>query len=179
MLILRCTQKLLKKKPGPTDDRQDDLVPVLGSWHANLIWLAHVPIVLCVNDVSLLAILLRGRNFPNLVNAFRNRVAARLERMGLPEDIISLECAAMDVVQVQPSNSRSVLASMNDFARGLKFQVERRSKSLDFDALEDHMSETPMGALDYQYSREVALAAFGSHPPQPKSSVIPDSKFEL
>jgi hypothetical protein len=68
---------------------------------------------------------------------------------------------------------------MNDFARGLKWQVERRSKPLEFDALEDHMSGTPMGALDYQFSSEVALAAFGSHPPQPKSSVIPDSKFEV
>jgi hypothetical protein len=50
MLVLRCTQKLLKKNPGPTEGGQDALVPVLGSWHANLIRLAHSPIVLCVND---------------------------------------------------------------------------------------------------------------------------------
>lgn len=64
MLVLRCTQKLLKRNPGPTTGRQDSLVPMLGSWHANLIRLAHSPIVLCVNDISLLAILLPGRRVP-------------------------------------------------------------------------------------------------------------------
>jgi len=35
--------------------------------------------------------------------------------MGLDTDTISAERAAMEIVQIQPSNSRSVLASMNDF----------------------------------------------------------------
>ncbi len=48
MLILRCTQKLLKRNPGPAGAQQDALAPTLGSWHANLIRLAHSPIVVCV-----------------------------------------------------------------------------------------------------------------------------------
>lgn len=160
MLALGCTQKLLKRNPGPTNGRQDALVPTLGSWHANLIRLAHSPIVLCVNDISLLTVLVPGRDFPNFVSAFRDRLAQRLRRMGLSEDAISVERAAMEIVQIEPSNSRSVLASMNDFVRTLRFKVRDRFDFSEADALEDMLSETPMGALKYQYPVEVAAAAF-------------------
>jgi hypothetical protein len=163
MLVLRCTQRLLKRNPGPTQQRQDALVPVLGNWHANLIRLAKSPIVLCVNDISLLAILVPGRNFPNFVFAFQNRLAGRLGRMGLATETISAERAAMEIVKIQPSNSRSVLASMNDFVRHLKWRAPSHFDFSEADALEDMLSETPMGALKYQYAVEVAAAAFSQN----------------
>jgi hypothetical protein len=162
MLVLRCTQKLLKRKPGPPNARQDTRVPTLGSWHANLIRLGHSPIVLCVSDASLLAVLVPGRDFSNFGSAFRDRVAQRLRRLGLSEDTISIERAAMEIIQIQPSDSRSVLASMNDFVRHLKFKVGNHFAFEDADALEDMLSETPMGALKYQYPVEVAAAAFNT-----------------
>src|SRR6185436_9173270 len=109
MLVLRCTQKLLRKNPGPSTDRDDAMVPVLGSWHANLIRLGHTAVVLCVSDTSLLAILVRGRDFPRLVLAFRDRLAQRLNRMGVSSQAVTAELAAMEMVRIEPSNSRSVL----------------------------------------------------------------------
>src|ERR1041384_6717643 len=113
MLILRCTQKLLKKKPGPQSDREDSLVPVLGNWHANLIYLAHSPVVLCVNDMTLLSVLVPGRDFPNFLPKLRNRITERFMRMGVSAEAIGVEERAMETVRIQRSNSRSVLASMN------------------------------------------------------------------
>ena len=161
MLVLRCTQKLLKKHPGPVDDRQDALVPTLGSWHANLIRLAHSPIVLCVNDISLIAMLIPGRNFPDFVSAFQHRLVKPLRRMGLTEDAISTERAAIEIVRIQPSNSRSVLASMNDLMRNLKWKVGNHFHFNEADALEDTLSEIPIGALEYHFPEDVAMAAFG------------------
>ncbi|MDT4969534.1 MAG: hypothetical protein QOJ64_4271 [Acidobacteriota bacterium] len=163
MLTLRCTQKLLKKNPGPTNGRQDTLVSTLGGWHANLIRLASSPIVLCVNDVSLLSVLIPGRNSPNLVSAFRDRLSERLSRMGLAQDTILEERAAMEIVQVQPTNSKSVLGSMNDFVKHLKWKVATLGTRFNFqdaDRLEDMLSEIPMGPLKYKYPAEVAAAAF-------------------
>ena len=162
MLVLRCTQKLLKRNPGPPNARQDTLVPTLGNWHANVIRLANSPIVLCVNDISLLAVLVPGRDFSNFGSAFRDRLAQRLRRLGLSQDTISVEHAAMEIIQIQPSDSRSVLASMNDFVRHLKFNVGNRFTFVDADALEDMLSEIPMGALKYHYPVEVAAAAFNT-----------------
>ena len=162
MLVIRCTKKLLKKNPGSENAREDTLVPTLGGWHANLVWLAHSPVVLCVNDNSLLAVLVPGRDFPNFGSAFQNRLTQRLRRLGLCEETISRERAAMEIIKVQPSNSRSVLASMNDFVRHLKFRGPDRFDFAQADALEDMLSKTPMGALEYSYPVEVAAAAFSN-----------------
>ena len=164
MLVLRCTQKLLKKRPGPENDRVDSMTPVLGDWHANLIRLAHTPIVLCVNDISLLAVLVRGKDFSNLVSAFRSRVVERLERMKIPQEKILAEVSAMEIIRIEGSNSRSVLGSMNDFVHHLKWQAVRGYTFQDVDALEEMLSETPMGSLKYCYPVEVAMAAFNELP---------------
>jgi hypothetical protein len=162
MLVIRCTQKLLKKNPASENAGEDALVPTLGSWHANLIRLAYTPVVLCVNDNSLLAILVPGRDFPNFGSAFRDRLTQRLWRLGLPEETISAERASMEIIQIQPYNSRSVLASMNDFVLNLKFSLGDRFKFEDADALEDMLSEAPMGALGYRFPSKVAAAAFSN-----------------
>jgi hypothetical protein len=60
---------------------------------------------------------------------------------------------------------------MNDFVRHLKFKVGNRFGFEEADALEDMLSEIPMGALKYQYPVgalkyqypvEVAAAAFNT-----------------
>jgi hypothetical protein len=162
MLVLRCTQKLLRKNPGPVTGRKDSLAPVLGSWHANLIRLGNSPVVLCANDISLLAIVVRGKDFPRLVFAFRDRLAWRLRRMGVSQQAITVELAAMEIVQIEQSNNRSVLASMNDFVGHLRWKVGNNFDASQLDELENMLSETPMGALEYQYPVEVTLAAFNS-----------------
>jgi hypothetical protein len=162
MLVIRCTQKLLKKNRGSENTRKDILVPTLGGWRANLVWLAHSPIVLFVNDNSLLTVLVPGKKFPNLDSVFRDRLTQRLRRLGLPEATISRERAAMEVIQIQPSNSRSVLASMNDFVHQLKFRGADRFNFAHADALEDMLSKTPKGALEYNYPVDVAAAAFSN-----------------
>ncbi len=65
----------------------------------------------------------------------------------------------MELVQIQPSSSKSVLASMNDFVRQLRFRVGDRFSFTGADVLEDSLSEAPMGALQYQFPGEVAAAA--------------------
>jgi hypothetical protein len=161
MLVLRCTQKLLKKHLGPTDSRVDTLVPVLGNWHANLVHIAHFPIVLCANDETLLTVIVRGKDFPNFLTAFRTRVIQRLRRIGISEDIISTEQFAMEIVQIQPTNNKSVLGSMNDLVHHLRWQANGRFNFLKADALEDMLSEIPMGALKYACPLEAAAAPFG------------------
>lgn len=113
-----------------------------------------------MNDVSLLAVLVQGRDFPNLLSAFRNRLVQRLWRIGLSQEMISVEQGAMGIVQIQPSNNRSVLGSMNDFVYHLRSKVGDHFSFAEANALEDMLSEIPMGALNYHYPVEVAAAVF-------------------
>jgi hypothetical protein len=161
MLILRCTRKLRMKNLGPVGRCQDSLVPTLGTWHANLIYLARKPIVLCVNDLSLLSVLAPGRKFGNILPVIQARILERFTRMGLSAEVLLQEQDAMAVTEVQQSNSKSVLGSMNDFTRGLKWEVRDRLDVEALNELEDRLSHTPMGALNYQYAIEVAYQLFG------------------
>ena len=176
MLILRCTQKLRKKNLGPLSEEEDSLVPVLRSWHANLVYLARSPVVVCVNDQTLLSILVPGLNFPNITTAIRGRIGVRLRRMGLPPEMISNEVDAMRVVRVEPSNSRSVLASMNDFVFNLKYYVGDKFNSDDTDALEDRLSDTPMGALKYHFPLKEAYRLFGLAKGGPEKELATDER---
>ena len=160
MLILRCTRKLRMKNLGPVGGLQDSLVPTLRTWHANLVYLARSPIVLIVNDHSLLSVIVAGRQFPNILSVITARIGERLRRMGLSDELLLHEQAAMDVVEVQPTNSKSVLGSMNDFVNALKWRGRDWLDMEALDDLEDMLSATPMGALNYQYPIEVAYQVF-------------------
>ena len=67
----------------------------------------------------------------------------------------------MEAVEVQPTNSKSVLGSMNDFVHGLKWRRDQFN-SAEIDSLEDMLGQTPMGALNYQYPVEVAHDVFSN-----------------
>jgi len=82
--------------------------------------------------------------------------------MGVSHQAVSLELAAMEMVRIEQSNNRSVLASMNDLVRHLRWKVGNHFDPLQADELENMLSEIPMGSLEYQYPVEVALAAFNS-----------------
>ena len=84
---------------------EDDLESVLGDWHANLVRLGRTPVVLAVNDVSLLTVLVPGRNFANLLTPFRDRLMRRLIRLGVSADRMAHETAATKCICVDRTNS--------------------------------------------------------------------------
>lgn len=161
MLILRCTERLLKKPLGPLSPGDDDLKPTLGDWHANLLRFGPTPVVLAVNDISRLALLLPGRDFPNLLTEFKARLFQQLRRLGVPEDRITSEAAAMQSIRLDRTASRSVLGTMNDFVFQLRWRFNEGRNLQDADYLEDDLSETPISTLGYASPKEAARAAFG------------------
>ena len=122
MLVLRCRQKLLRKKPGPSSEHEDSLVSRLGGWHANLICLAHSPIVLCVNDKSFLAILIPGRDFPTLVTVCVDRQISP-DQDGRSRESYCRRSNCDGACPKTSINSKSVLASMTNLTLDLKRQV--------------------------------------------------------
>jgi len=123
--------------------------------------LGPTPVVLAVNDVSLLAVILPGRNFGNLLAAFKDRLMRRLIRLGVSADRMAHETAAAQCIRVDRTDSRSVLGSMNDFVFQLRWRFDEGRGLQDADHLEDELGEVPMSVLKYSNPEEVARAAFG------------------
>ena len=157
MLILRCTQRLLRRRPGPSGPNVDGLVPVLGAWHANLIHLRHSAVVLFVNDASLLPVIVPGKNFANLVPTFREQLTRRLKRLGVSDAAITCEIDACRNAVIEPTNSRSVLGYMNDFTGVLKSAVAGKFDPERAGELEDSLAEIPVGPRrPYRIPRQLA-----------------------
>lgn len=161
MLVLRCTERLLRKRPGPIGPACDPLRSMFGDWHANLVRMGPTPIVVALNDVSLLSVVLPGNNLGRLLTSFRDRVMRHYVRLGMPPDLVASEEAAMRCIQVDRTNSRSVLGSMNDFVFQLRWRFSEGLSLEDADRLEDDLAQTPMSALKYGNPAQVIRAAFG------------------
>jgi hypothetical protein len=165
-MILRCTQKLLGRLSLPDNlDASQTLTPspVLGDWYATILFTRPSQLILAVSEKSRLCLLLPARELSTLAPRFRIEVAELLRRIGASEEEIEREVQEMSPLtfastkvlsDTGTSVNRSVLGSMNDFTRMVKFSLQRREWPL-LD-LSEQMCETPCGPLQMRSPKEVA-----------------------
>jgi Domain of unknown function (DUF6933) len=154
MVILRCTQKLRTKLGLRATQQEAVSTTTLGDWYGNLFYSRHTRLVMFVSERSRLAVLLQARDFPTLEDRFRAAVIDLLRHLGIEEEAIRREAKAMIDVAYAPTNSRSVLGTMNDYDRSLKCLVEVYPM-ITKTQLELRLSETPVGPMQYDSPRDV------------------------
>jgi hypothetical protein len=116
MVVLRATRKLAKALP-PLADRSMQSDTALGDWYVNRVVIDRQPLLLLVSARSLLAILAPARDVQALPNRLATLVATRLNRLGIPPQLIAAEKAAMAPVAVGKTADRSVVGIMVDYAK--------------------------------------------------------------
>ncbi len=159
MFTIRCTGKLLKRighKPGLPAPAVESST-ALGDWHANILFFHRAQALLFTSDTSRLAVVAPARDARNLGRHLTIALAELLEHLAIPLEWIQAEVSEMAELGIAPTRSRSVLATMNDYA----FQIEVRfhqwggffplQMSLD-------LSGCPSGPLGYQRPYEVTEA---------------------
>ena len=157
MVVLRCTAKLLKRLKRDKEPLKEpgSSTTALGDWYANVIYMGRQPLVLAVNEGSLLPLLMPARDVDQLGEHLVRTLIENLERTGIPEAIIGQEISNMNPVIFGKTSSRSVLGSMNDFADQVKFMHHVRE---DWSLVEwmDYLGAMPCKAIQYKYPSEVA-----------------------
>ena len=146
MVILRATQKVLKRLPpiSAADALSDT---ALGDWYVNRLVVDRQPLLLLVSSRSLLAILEPARNVRALPEQLPGMVAQRLGRLGVEDRLIQHEITAMHPVQVGPTRDRSVLGTLVDFARTVPVYLPVHEwRSEDLRLAEMRLAETPCRA---------------------------------
>ena len=109
-VTLRCTRKLLDRLGAGArariarDGEPDAPVtpPVLGDWYATVLVVARRPLVLCVAERSLLAVVVPLREARTVVSRWHEAVARRLLALGVAEDCVSAEVAWVARAGVTP-----------------------------------------------------------------------------
>src|SRR2546425_5817545 len=114
MLVLRCTQKLLA--PLARHPRDDAAVSTtrLGDWYGHLYFTRQGRFALCVNERTLLPVVVPARAPSGLLVRVRASILTLLERIGVSQASITAEADAMAWIVVAATQNRSVLGSMND-----------------------------------------------------------------
>ena len=122
MVYLRATQKVLRRlPPQELDGKPSDCA--LGDWFVNRLVVDRRPLLILVSGSSSLPILEPARDVRSLPKRLPLIVENRLKRLGADRDLIASEVAAMQDVLVAPTNDRSVVGTMVDFAMAVPYHL--------------------------------------------------------
>jgi len=123
MVILRPTRKLFRHlRPSSEPITRSDTA--LGDWYVNRLVVDHRPLLLLVSSKSLLAVLVPARNVHALPGELPTLIGGRLRRLGVREELIRAELAAMSPVVIAATTDRSVMGTVVDFAKDIPYRLE-------------------------------------------------------
>jgi len=122
VVIICCTQKLLRRLPA-THSRDPASTTRLGDWTANLIGVRQQRFVLLVSEHSRLPVLLPARDVKGVADHLAAALDDILLALGVAEPAVRRELIEMREAAFKPTNSRSVLGSVNDFAKSAQWRL--------------------------------------------------------
>lgn len=123
-MTLRCTRKLLKRLHAPAGFSPTPPTTVLGDWYANLYHARPQQLVVCLNERTLLAVVIQARDAKSFIPRFREAALDLLARIGVPGDAIAAERRSMADIAFGPTANRRVLGCLNQAAFALSVDFE-------------------------------------------------------
>ncbi len=141
MLVVRGTKNLRDRVKGPVAEEGDVSTGVLGDWFATaMFWRPQVALV--VNARTFLPAFMPLAPAGKLLDRLPDEIARILALHGVDLTTIDTERAEMADVRIAPTNDRSVVGVMTEFA----FLGEHFFEG-DLTALSLRMASTPVGPL--------------------------------
>ena len=144
MLVVRGTKKLRDRVKGAPAGNDDVSTTVLGDWFATaLFWRPQV--ALLVNARTFIPVFIELAPAAELLDRVPAAIEAALRAHGVDEAIIAAEVEAMTDVRIAPTNDRSVVGVMNEFA--FLGEHHQAGESVDLMQLSLRLAGTPIGPL--------------------------------
>lgn len=157
MVILRCTQKLLRRLRKTPAEEAPPSSTSLGDWYMNVIWVYRKPLILAVSARTLLPILIPARDPSTLGPRLAATLGQVLAALGIPGHKILEGRQRMTEIVFARTTNRSILGTMNDFDRMLE---PAPGQSLTSAALE--LAEAPCGPIGMQSPDRATRDLFAS-----------------
>ena len=163
MVMLRCSQSLLKRLRRPIEDKP--ATSCLGDWYARPIFAKPRHVVLCTNERSLLCFVIPLAPIVDFIDRFRTAATHRIRQIPAPPELLDGEQAMLAEVSPGRARSRSVISTMNHFTYGAKFWLDERPDG-DLEELGLWLCDTPCSAISTDWPwLEAELALTGSIAP--------------
>jgi hypothetical protein len=171
MQLIRCTKKLQKEmglKKGNISENEPSK-SLLGSWHANMIYIDGKKCLLFVNDTTLFNFIVPDTartQIKKLSEIFRSTLACVLSAEGVPEAAKAIIKSEYKSIQYANTNSKSVLGSMNDLAFHYKHHIQSEGgvHSYAVPSIITKLNRMPMGTLKHVFPIEALKAVHENLP---------------
>jgi hypothetical protein len=158
LVVLRCTQKLLRKV-GPAVPVPSPSTTRLGDWTGNVLGVGHQRVVVFISEHSRLPVVLPARDLRAVAEHLPLGVGAVLKGLGIPEGAVRAEQLAMADALIARTNDRSLVATLNDLCRSLKWRLADEP-GVDLTELALWLAETPIGPMKYDAPNRVTRRIF-------------------
>jgi hypothetical protein len=160
VLVVRLTARLASRLKVKLETAPPSSSTKLGDLYANLVRVGRTQLVLAVSERTLLPVVIEAAPASSLVPRLRDGLAEVLRGLGVREEAIREEEAAMETVTFGKTANRQVVGTMVELARMLDVYVDHRPL-LDV-AL--HLAETPCRPLKpgYCFPNEVTRKLFAA-----------------
>jgi hypothetical protein len=144
MLVLRGTKKLRDRVKAAAATEGDMSTTVLGDWFATaLFWKPQV--ALLVNERTLIPVFMPLAPAVTLLERAPAEIARVLRRHGADDAFVDAELTAMREARIAPTNDRSVVGVMNEFAFHGEWRWQHRREPLEDLSIE--LARMPLGPL--------------------------------
>ena len=161
MLVLRCTQKVLKRF-GQEPRQIETSMPetLLGEWYVHIADEFDGEFALCVNAKSLYTLVLsieKAKSLDRLVDAFLGSLVCHLVELGIDRSCMERVASDYSHVLVAKTANRSLLGSINDLTNHLYFHTGQQMQDtgkLDLHAIEADLNMMPQRPIGWGFARD-------------------------
>jgi len=162
MLVIRGTKKLRDRVKAPAAGDDALSTTELGDWFATaLFWRPQVAML--VSTRTFVPVFLELAPAATLVDRAPAAIEEILRRHGVDDSFLDREREAMSEVRIAPTNDRSVLGVMNEFA--FLGELHFKDGLTDLAQLSVRLADTPLGSLRKRHGapdRELAAVVSGT-----------------
>jgi hypothetical protein len=149
MMVLRCTQRLLKSSRAAPEDALEP-PGVLEEWYANSVPLRFAGrwMTVYMSVDTLLSVVTPGRTIGATLPVFRERLPVLLRRLEVPEAWSARRMDALGETRVTRTADRRMLGYLNNAIAGIEYWQDEVSSyaALDIDRMELGLAGTPYAA---------------------------------
>jgi hypothetical protein len=171
MVVIRCTQKLLKRVQSSRPTARGGLriaqsqtasTTRLGDWFAAPLNVGHQRFILLVAEHTRLPVLVPASDVRRLREHLVAALRPMLHGLGVPDAAIEPELAEMNDAAFAPTNSRSIVGTLVEFARMAEHPLQ--DANADLTAASLWLARTPILALN-NFADDLTRARLGALSP--------------
>lgn len=160
MVVLRPTARLAAKLRMRLAEFNHPSTTRLGDWYATDLNLGRRRLVVCVSELSRLAVVLEAAPYATIPERLPPALGRVLHWIGVEQPTIEREIAAMGTIAIAKTCNRSVLGTINEFVHYLRCMHANRPVPPDPFLLSAELSEFVCMPLEDTYPKDAAFRLF-------------------